>query len=120
MMTRLFSTRSLADGRIVVSNAGSHELRVFDAQGRHLHSFGRQGEGPGEFAPFTSMLLWPAPQNKFVVRDGTGRAHLFEEDARFLETVLLDPIPEAGVLLKKVRPPGPVAWNYVVMPAHSQ
>ena len=43
------------------------------------------------------MYLWPAPQNKFVVRGENGRVHLFEEDTRFLETVLLDLIPKAGV-----------------------
>ncbi len=92
---RVRGTHRLADGRIVVSNLGSYELRVFDAQGRHLHSFGRQGQGPGEFGG--SMYLWPAPQNKFVVRGENGRVHLFEEDARFLETLLLDPIPGAGL-----------------------
>ena len=54
---RVSGTHRLTDGRIVVSNSGSHELRVFDAQGRHLHSFGQQGQGPGEFGQFTSMNL---------------------------------------------------------------
>ena len=35
-----------ADGRIVVANGSSHELRVFDALGVHLATRGGQGEGP--------------------------------------------------------------------------
>lgn len=39
----------LSDGRIVVANAGTHELRFYGSDGRHLRSVGRQGGGPGEF-----------------------------------------------------------------------
>ena len=44
----------LADGRIAIANAGTSELRLYDATGGYLGSFGQQGEGPGEF---TSMRL---------------------------------------------------------------
>lgn len=52
----------LPDGRIVVANAGSSELRVFDASGTHLASWGGLGEGPGEFGDFSapwSVEPWP-------------------------------------------------------------
>lgn len=39
----------LADGRIAVLNAGSHEVRLYGADGTHLRSIGREGDGPGEF-----------------------------------------------------------------------
>ena len=41
----------LHDGRIVVAHRISGELRVFDASGTHIESWGREGEGPGEFEP---------------------------------------------------------------------
>lgn len=44
----------LPDGRIVIANAGSSELRVFDASGTHLASWGGLGEGPGEFGDFAA------------------------------------------------------------------
>jgi hypothetical protein len=39
----------LPDGRIVVSNAGSGEIRVYSPAGELLATHGRKGEGPGEF-----------------------------------------------------------------------
>ena len=43
----------LADGRIVVLNASSHELKYYDAEGKHLFNAGGQGDGPGE------LRMWP-------------------------------------------------------------
>lgn len=49
----------LSDGRIVVANRGSQELRVFDASGVHLATWGRRGEGPGEFSSLLAVAAWP-------------------------------------------------------------
>lgn len=49
----------LRDGRIVVANGGSHELRFFDAQGNHLTTRGGEGEGPGEFERLLTLWPWP-------------------------------------------------------------
>jgi hypothetical protein len=39
----------LPDGRIVVANSGSAEIRVYGSTGELLATHGRKGEGPGEF-----------------------------------------------------------------------
>lgn len=39
----------LPDGRIVVANGGTEEVRIFSGRGRHLGGFGRGGNGPREF-----------------------------------------------------------------------
>jgi len=39
----------LEDGRIVVLNAGTHQLRYYDSDGLFLNAVGGRGEGPGEF-----------------------------------------------------------------------
>ena len=49
----------LPDGRIMVANRGSSEVRVFDASGSHLVSWGGQGEGPGEFMSLSHVAQWP-------------------------------------------------------------
>lgn len=42
----------LSDGRIVLANAGTSELRLYADDGGHLASWGGVGEGPGEFNQF--------------------------------------------------------------------
>lgn len=51
----------LADGRIVIANSGSNELRAFNPDGSHAATFGGQGEGPGEFTSYspTAVARWP-------------------------------------------------------------
>jgi hypothetical protein len=39
----------LSDGTIVVANAGTEELRFYDASGAYLGTSGGAGDGPGEF-----------------------------------------------------------------------
>ena len=60
----------LSDGRIAVANYDPHEIRYFDAHGRHLMSAGGQGDGPGEFR-FMS-LVWRLPGDTLVVSDLRG------------------------------------------------
>lgn len=51
--SQLFRVRGalrLPDGRIAVGNSGTSEIRIFAPDGRFLHSFGGEGEGPGEFS----------------------------------------------------------------------
>ena len=60
----LFGVRDatkLAEGRIVVANAGTSELMIFATDGTYLETWGRQGEGPGEFNRYTpeTVSRWP-------------------------------------------------------------
>ena len=50
---------TLTDGRIVVLDRASDELRVFDATGTHLATWGGRGEGPGEFVDLHHVDRWP-------------------------------------------------------------
>lgn len=49
----------LPDGRIAIANTGTNELRVFDAAGVHLATWGGEGEGPGEFTALVGVERWP-------------------------------------------------------------
>lgn len=46
---RVFGAHRLPDGRIVVANSGSYELRFYDRDGQFLAASGGRGGGPGEF-----------------------------------------------------------------------
>jgi hypothetical protein len=60
MFAQVVGAVRLSDGRLVVANAGSSELRVYDARGAHLNTLGRSGSGPGEFLALRALWLMPA------------------------------------------------------------
>ncbi|HEX7118291.1 MAG TPA: 6-bladed beta-propeller [Longimicrobiales bacterium] len=91
---RAVSSVRLGDGRIAVLNAGSHELRFYDAEGRFVASVGRRGKGPGEFlAPARlyrmaadSLMVFDRANVRFSVHapDGTFvRSEPVAEERRF-------------------------------------
>ena len=47
----------LRDGRIVVANQGTSEVRFYDAKGARLNTVGRKGSGPGEFERIASLSV---------------------------------------------------------------
>jgi len=46
---RVMGVGRLSDGGIAIANRGTNDIRIFDARGRHVTTFGGTGEGPGEF-----------------------------------------------------------------------
>ena len=60
----------LDDRRIVVVDGGTQEVRIYDANGRRVGSFGREGDGPGEFR---SPSLVGARGDTLVLYDGRQR-----------------------------------------------
>ena len=59
------------DGTVFVADRVNHEIRVFGLDGQHLRTFGREGEGPGEFTGLYSiawvgdrLLTFDPPQGR--------------------------------------------------------
>ncbi len=93
MLYRAYDATMLSDGRIVVANTGTQELRVFDRSGTHVATWAGAGQGPGEFTdlsqiepwPGDSILAWYGPQLGFSVfgPDGNhGRNFVFVDQGR--------------------------------------
>ncbi|HEX6042257.1 MAG TPA: hypothetical protein VFZ20_29745, partial [Longimicrobium sp.] len=81
----------LGDGRIVVANAGSKEIRFYDARGTHLLSSGRQGGGPGEFQSLWEMRRLPG--DSLLVYDLMGfRLSWIDPAGRFVRSTQLAPV----------------------------
>ena len=80
-LDRVYGGLVAPDGRILLANSGTAELRFFDPRGRFLFASGRRGSGPGEFQGINwmgltrgdSILLYDMRQRRFSVLDGTGR-----------------------------------------------
>ncbi|MYB99238.1 MAG: hypothetical protein F4X60_11880 [Gemmatimonadetes bacterium] len=58
LLNRVGRSVTLSDGSIVVPNGVSNEVRVFDAEGLHLRSWGGFGDGPGEFDELHAVARW--------------------------------------------------------------
>ena len=80
-----------ADGRIVIANSGSNELRVFNADGSHAATAGGRGEGPGEFVSYSpsAVAAWPGDSIAAVNPWGT-RVSLFDAEGNHGRDVSLD------------------------------
>ncbi len=86
---RLQSVTRLADGRIVVANGGTQELRVFAPDGRHLSSLGRKGGGPGEFEGLG--LVRVVAGDTLVTYDwNLRRLSVFAPDRGFVRSVAIE------------------------------
>lgn len=94
----LYSARAavrLPDGRIAVANGGTLQVRVYDADGRHLQDIGGPGDGPGEFRSLRSGL-WLALGDSIVTYDfRLSRLTLFDLEGRLGRTITLRPDGEA-------------------------
>ncbi len=79
---RVLAAELSGKGTLFVLDAHASEVRMFDQEGHHMGSFGRAGEGPGEFRRLRSMD-WHDGQ--ITVTQG-GRLSLFGEDGEFLNS----------------------------------
>jgi hypothetical protein len=79
--TEVVDALLLSDGRIVIGDRGTRELRFFDRDGDHLLTVGRSGQGPGEFRRLHSIdrirgdtlvvSEWPVGTLAWFDSDGT-------------------------------------------------
>ena len=108
---------TLPDGRIVVANRGSHELRVFDAAGSHLATWGGEGEGPGEFNSLVQVERWPG-DSVIAWYSQDRRLSVFDTEGNFGRTLKLEsdrPIsadavfPSGAILASQSVPSGSAA-----------
>ena len=80
------SSARLADGGVVLLNAGTQEIRYFDAEGGFVRTAGGRGEGPGEF--LTPVRLYPLANDSIVVFDrASQRLSLVGPDGDFVRSI---------------------------------
>ena len=93
----------LSDGRIVVADYGSMEMRVFDGtSGTHLATWGGVGEGPGEFEELNAVERLPG--DSVVAWGWPLRIAVFDPDGNFVRGSLLERQAETTVGLRPIMP----------------
>ena len=83
---RVAGALRLADGSIVVADAESAEIRLFDGSGKFLKSTGGRGEAPGEYRQITAMGRGPA-DSIWVYDFGLRRFTVLTRDCEAVRTV---------------------------------
>jgi hypothetical protein len=84
--------RRLPDGGFAILNRGTQEVRLFNREGLFETSFGREGDGPGEFRDPVGIQLHGS--DSIVVFDwGLRRVSLFDQAGAHGRTVPLVPPP---------------------------
>lgn len=86
---RVVDAVRLSDGRIVVANAGTQDLRFYDAEGRFLQASGGEGSGPGEFQALAALIRLPA--DSLLTWDFRNRrAQVFGPDGGFARSFQIE------------------------------
>lgn len=79
----------LSDGRIVVADRDSHDLRVFDGEGTFLFRIGGDGEGPGEFRRL-EFLGAMAGDSLVTYDDALRRVQVFSPVGEFARSFVVE------------------------------
>ncbi|MGD2218245.1 MAG: hypothetical protein PVJ64_15915 [Gemmatimonadales bacterium] len=80
----------LPDGRIVVADAGSREIRFFDAAGRFQSAAGRRGDAPGEYRQIIALGYGPG-DSIWAFDYGNRRFTVLTDAGEVARTLTLDP-----------------------------
>jgi hypothetical protein len=115
---RVQDVARLSDGRIVVVNGGSDDLRLYSAGGHFMRTIGRAGSGPGEFTD--PRHVWVVGADSLVVMDWT-RITVFDSAGAFVRSQSFGPWPVRDrfaddTFLRFVIPPG----NDPFLPGYSR
>ena len=104
----------LSDGSFVLGSFGSHDLRRFTADGVHLWTVGREGEGPGEFAGL--MQVAAGPGDTILTYDfRQRRISRFGPDGTFLDARPLEGPSEGGfAFVESLLPDGRTVFTFRV------
>lgn len=125
LFTQIWGALRTSDGRVVVVEASSHEIRVFDSDGRHEVTFGGQGGGPEEFGgpPWLEVL---AGDTLLVWDPGHYRVSRYSLDGELLEQETirerigeLDIMPFPNGLVWATSPTGVLLWTGPIPPGRA-
>ena len=99
---RIMQVIRLSSGYIAVADALSREVRLFDENGSHLLTFGRHGEGPGEFTNLVAIGEL-AGDSIAAIDNLNARVSLFTSAGEFARSFPLPRLPGASA-------PNVVGW----------
>lgn len=79
-------TRSSPNGSLYLYDKGNKVVHRFSKEGKHLSSFGKEGNGPGEFSNF--VVDFSASNDRLIFKNMATRAIMFfKSDGTFIKEV---------------------------------
>lgn len=108
-LTRISAVRELADGRVLVADAGDRRLYVADLARGTVRRIGREGSGPSEYASLGALL--PLAGDSTLLVDAVGARYLLLRGDSIVETV---PSGSPAHLAGARQPVGADASGYVL------
>jgi len=88
-------------GDIFIYDIKNNDLKIFDRQGRYLRSFGRRGQGPGEFQ-IAENIQWTS-RGELMLCD-MAKPIFFSDDGRFLREVKTNAKFGEATYITEIRP----------------
>lgn len=92
---RVAGATRLRDGRLIVLNAGTNEIRSFSPSGALIRASGREGEGPGEYERLRAIRR-DGSAGLWVYDSAAGRVTHLDENLAVLGTHRVGYDPSAG------------------------
>ena len=86
LLSRVAGAARLSDGRIVVADGASLQLRFFDSGGEFINSVGGRGDGPGEFRQLHALGML-AGDTIFALSLLPGTVTFFDGSGEYLRRV---------------------------------
>lgn len=85
------------DGNILILDSGNYQIKKFDTAGHYLGSFGKKGNGPGEFLGATRLDVCPG--GDILINDLAIRAlNIFDSGGHFIKRLNVEGLSPAQIL----------------------
>ena len=85
------------EGSVLILDAGNHQVKKFDRDGKYLGSFGKKGIGPGEFVGATQMDIFT--NGDIIINDLSVRVvNIFDRNGHFVRRISNEGLPPAQIL----------------------
>ena len=89
--SRVFHVRLFADGRVVLYDDPTGAVKIFGTDGAPIASYGRKGEGPGEFQYVSAVVLLAG--DTIAIHDpGSSRVTLMHPDTGAVRSFAVPPM----------------------------
>ncbi|MCP4146533.1 MAG: 6-bladed beta-propeller [bacterium] len=83
VLVRVSAIRTDADGKVYVLDNQLCRFFVFSPAGKFLYSFGKKGEGPGEFKMVHNFFL----MGRYLIAPDMGTFHYFTKEGKYVKSV---------------------------------